>query len=93
MYMNNNINYEVLKYLLTSTGDVLFTREQIIEYLKFAKDLLSKIKRSSQFASEFHSGDLSNYYNIEESLKLRTMDNDLLDLDQVYDWMERNNVR
>lgn len=89
--MNENVKIE--KYLITENGDVLSTRDEIINYLNQTSIMLKAIRSTSKFANEFKSGELSKYYEIEENLKLITTDNKKLDYNEVYEWIKRNNVR
>ena len=68
-------------------------KKQILDYLKLVSKTLKEIRKTPKFAEEFSNGDLSEYYSIEERLKLSTEHGDKLDLEQTYQWIEKNKVR
>lgn len=81
---------EITNYLITNEGYILTTDEEIIDYLKEVSRLLKQVRGTSKFASDFKNGNLDEYYEIEDSLKLMTPDNVKLTEEEVYVWLEKN---
>lgn len=84
---------EIIKYLITSAGDVLTSREEILDYLNQVRIFLKEIRGTSKFADDFKQGNLAKYFELEESLKLLTSDNIKLNTEDTYEWMEKNKIK
>lgn len=86
-------NYEGKKYLITENGDMLFSRQEIVNYLKDTSEMLKMIRQTSKFGNDFMVGNVDDYFELEEKLKLTTQDNQKLSFDETYMWLELNKIR
>lgn len=84
---------EKIEYLMTADGEILTTREEILEYLKQVRRILKEIRRTPKFASDFRQGNLSEYYQLENSLKLRNKNNEQMNDDEILEWLEKSKIK
>ena len=67
------------EYLIANSGEKLYNVEEIIEYINMVDAELKEIRKTPKFTEEFLTGNLENYYAIENALQVKSPSGETLD--------------
>ena len=72
------------KKLFSPNGKELSSIEEIKEYMMIRENTLREMRKSSFFAWQFESGDLSHYNKIADNLKVKDEEGNNVDDEDIY---------
>ncbi len=75
---------KIKKKLFSPNGRELCSIEEIKEYMITKEYTLSEMRKSSFFAYQFESGDLSHYNKIVEKLQVKDEEGNYVDDEEIY---------